>query len=52
MKLYVVGFGCGSFGGMTEEARQAIENSDLIVGYKVYTELLKQYFPQKEYFFT
>lgn len=52
MKLYVVGFGCGSFGGMTEEARQTIENSDLIVGYKVYTELLKQYFPQKEYFFT
>lgn len=52
MKLYVVGFGCGSFEGMTEEARQAIENSDLIVGYKVYTELLKRYFPQKEYFFT
>lgn len=52
MKLYVVGFGCGSFEGMTEEARLAIEKSDLIVGYKVYTELLKQFFPQKEYFFT
>ena len=52
MKLYVVGFGCGSFGGMTEEARQIMERSDLIVGYKVYTELVKQFFPNKEYFST
>lgn len=52
MKLYVVGFGCGSFEGMTVEARQVIEGCDLVVGYKVYTELLKQYFPQKEFFFT
>ncbi|MGN0587198.1 MAG: precorrin-3B C(17)-methyltransferase [Oscillospiraceae bacterium] len=52
MKLYVVGFGCGSFEGMTEEAKQAIEKSDIIVGYTVYAELMKQFFPHKEYFCT
>lgn len=52
MKLYVVGFGCGSRNGMTIEAQTAIEQSDIIVGYTVYTELLKQYFPKKEYYST
>ena len=52
MKLYVVGFGCGSREGMTLEARTAVEDSDLIVGYTVYTELLRQFFPEKEYYCT
>lgn len=52
MKLYIVGFGCGSLEGMTLEAQQAIEESDLIVGYTVYAELMKQYYPDKEYFCT
>ncbi|MGN0600908.1 MAG: precorrin-3B C(17)-methyltransferase [Oscillospiraceae bacterium] len=52
MKLYIVGFGCGSLKGMTLEAQQAIEESDLIVGYTVYAELMKQYYPDKEYFCT
>ncbi len=46
--LYVVGFGCGSYEGMTIEAQRTIENSGLIVGYTAYTELIKKYFPQKE----
>lgn len=50
--LYVVGFGCGSRGGMTIEAENTIKKSDLIVGYKVYTELMEKYFPEKNYFFT
>ena len=49
MKLYLVGFGPGSYEGMTIEAKNAIENSDIIVGYTVYVELIKQYFPGKEY---
>ncbi len=49
MKLYVVGFGCGSEDGMTLQARAAIESSDLIVGYSVYTDILKKYFPDKSY---
>ena len=47
-KLYVVGMGCGSREGMTIEAQQAITDSDLIVGYTVYTNLLKGMFPEKE----
>lgn len=52
MKLYVVGFGCGSREGMTEEAESAILKSDLVVGYTVYTDIMKKYFPQKEYYST
>lgn len=52
MKLYIVGFGCGSREGMTLEAETAILNSDLVVGYTVYVELIKQYFPEKEYYCT
>ncbi|WP_297959582.1 precorrin-3B C(17)-methyltransferase [uncultured Ruminococcus sp.] len=48
MKLYVVGIGCGSSGGMTVEARQAVENSDIIVGYTVYTRQIKAIFPEKK----
>ena len=42
MKLYLVGFGAGSYDGMTIEAKKAIENCDIIVGYTVYVELLKK----------
>lgn len=52
MKLYIVGFGCGSREGMTNEAEKAILDSELVVGYTVYTELIKQYFPEKEYYST
>ena len=52
MKLYIVGFGCGSREGMTLEAEKAILNSDLIVGYTVYADLIKRYFPEKEYYST
>lgn len=52
MKLYIVGFGCGSREGMTLEAEKAILNSDVIVGYTVYAELMNQYFSEKEYFST
>lgn len=47
--LYVVGMGAGSRDGMTAAAEQAIINSDLIVGYTKYVELLREIFPDKEY---
>lgn len=50
--LFIVGFGAGGETGMTLEARQAIEQSDVIAGYTVYVELLKPMFPNKEYFIT
>lgn len=52
MSLYIVGFGAGGADGMTANAEKAVAASDLIVGYTVYTELLKEIFPDKEYFST
>ena len=46
-KLYVVGIGPGKFEGMTREAVQALEGSDVIVGYTVYVDLVKAQFPEK-----
>ncbi|HHV77097.1 MAG TPA: precorrin-3B C(17)-methyltransferase [Syntrophothermus lipocalidus] len=36
----VVGLGSGSEDSLTQEARQAIEESDVIIGYKTYTALI------------
>lgn len=47
--IYVVGIGPGGEQGMTQEARKVIEACDVIVGYVTYAELLKPYFPEKEY---
>jgi len=48
-KLYVVGFGPGSKEDMTLRAVSAIEEADKIIGYTTYTDLLREYFPDKEY---
>lgn len=50
--LYVVGFGSGSRENMTLEAEKIILKSDIIVGYTAYTDILKKYFPDKEYYST
>lgn len=47
--IYVVGIGPGSPAQMTLEARQILENCDVIVGYTVYVDLLKTVLPDKEY---
>ncbi len=52
MKIYVVGFGAGNFEGMTIAAEKAISESDLIVGYTVYVDLIKKYFSNKQFFST
>ena len=33
---------------MTFRAYEAMENSDIIVGYKTYVDLVKEYYPGKE----
>ena len=48
-KLFVVGIGPGSRENMTIRALNALENSDVIVGYGVYTDLIRPLFPDKEY---
>ena len=51
-KITVIGLGPGDPGMMTYEAREALEEAELICGYTVYVELVKPLFPEKEYFTT
>ena len=51
-KLFVVGIGPGKIEGMTYEATRALETSDVIVGYTVYVDLVKDRFPDKQYLTT
>lgn len=48
MKIYVVGIGPGGSAYMTPQARAAIEESDVIVGYTLYVELVKELTAGKE----
>ncbi len=50
--IFVVGMGPGGYETMTHEANRAIEESELVVGYSVYTDLIKEMFPDKEYYST
>ena len=47
-KIYVVGIGPGSYENMTQRAQQALESCDVIVGYTVYIDLVKEHFPGKQ----
>ena len=51
-KLYVVGLGPGDSSMMTEQARNALADADVLCGYTVYVELVKPLFPQKETYTT
>lgn len=50
--LYVVGIGPGRTEQMTLEARQVLDSCDLIVGYTVYADLLREAFPHKKFLVT
>lgn len=47
-KIYIVGMGPGKEDMMTQEAIDALEQSDVIVGYTVYLKLLSERFQNKE----
>ena len=51
-KIYIVGIGPGAYDMMTIQAVKALEQSDIIVGYHVYTDLVKAYFQEKEFLTT
>ena len=51
-KLTVAGIGAGSYEGLTVAAVRALEAADVIVGYTVYCDLMKPYFPDKEWIST
>ncbi len=51
-QIYIVGMGPGEKPAMTEEAFRCMELADVIVGYTVYIDLVKEYFKDKEFYTT
>ena len=51
-RVYVVGIGPGAGKQMTEEAREVLNACDVIIGYTVYVDLVKEQFPGKEFLTT
>lgn len=51
-KLYVVGFGPGGYEHMTAKAIEVIRKADVVTGYTTYVNILKEYFPDKQYLAT
>ena len=51
-EIYIIGMGPGSYEGMTVEGVKRLEKSDIIIGYTVYTNLLKEIWPDKEFLST
>ena len=51
-KVYVIGMGPGAYEQMTVAAVEALKGCDVIVGYTVYVDLMKKYFPEKEFMTT
>lgn len=51
-KIYVIGIGPGAYELMTGKAVRAMQESDTIIGYTVYVDLVKEYFADKEFMTT
>ena len=51
-KLRVIGIGPGSIENMTLKAYRAIEDSDIIVGYNKYIDMIKELIDGKEIYST
>lgn len=49
MKIFVVGLGPGSLEDMTIRAYRALKQSDVITGYTVYIDLIRERFEEKEF---
>ncbi len=50
--IFIIGMGPGDKTMMTEEAFSAMEKADVIVGYTVYVDLVKEIFADKDFFTT
>lgn len=50
--LYVVGIGPGEYEQMTIKAASVLKQSQVIVGYTVYVDLVREHFPGKEFLST
>lgn len=52
MDIFVVGIGPGKHTMLTYEADKVLSEVDIIVGYSVYVDLVREYYPDKEYMTT
>ena len=50
MKIYIIGIGPGNLNQITENALEAINSSDVIVGYTKYIQLIENLIKEKEVF--
>ena len=51
-KLYIVGIGPGNYEQMTIRAAEVLKTCDVIVGYTVYIDLIREHFGEKEFLTT
>ena len=51
-KIYVVGIGPGAFEQMTVKAADILRQSDVIIGYTVYIDLVRDHLPGKQFLST
>ena len=51
-KVYAVGIGPGDAACMTQQARAAMAAADILCGYTVYIDLVREIFPDKQFFTT
>lgn len=51
-KIYVVGIGPGAADMMTAQADRALRNSDVIIGYRTYVDLIKDAYPDADFMST
>lgn len=51
-KVYVVGLGPGGAEYLSDQARKALEEAQVLCGYTVYIDLIRSYYPQKEVYTT
>lgn len=51
-KIYVIGLGPGSYENLTIRADRALQEVDTVIGYTVYVDLVKNYYPDKEFITT
>lgn len=49
MKIYIVGIGPGERGQITGKAMNVLENSDIIIGYELYIDLIRPYLKEKQF---
>lgn len=52
MKIYVIGIGPGEYDSLTIKADRAIKECDTVIGYTVYADIVKTYYPDKEFITT